>query len=392
MSTARIVVRCACSSCLLAALGLLPASAGAADPSDPAKAARPVILSLAHGSPFTAAGAPFASLSISRPSVPATGGAVLLRYSAANASSCTLSAAPMLWIGANPATVGCNGSYTARVPQGTARRRWRLTFTATSSSGRSASSNQTLTERAPAARASQTATWSGYVLPSRDSPVTEASGRWTVPRLDCSTTPNSGAYIWVGIGGYKWPAGGTSGTLLQTGIRADCTDGDPDYAGWFEEYPSTPNTAKEFSGFPLSAGDVIEASVYERTGGGWETRVDDLTTGLSGVMVTGEGWGVEADSGNGTFIEQGSTVRLSYAGGTTAEWIVEDYSRNGSIVPFVDYGTVSFSNLTTSRSSRSLTRDDGVEIAQNGVVRSTPSPPARGGFSVTYRPPPDAKG
>lgn len=91
----------------------------------------------------------------------------------------------------------------------------------------------------------------------------------------------------------------------------------------------------------------------------WETRVDDLTTGLSGVMVTGEGWGVFADAGNGTFPKQGSTAGLSYSGGYTAEWIVEDYSLNGSVVPFVDYGSVDFTGLTTSLSPWYLTANEG---------------------------------
>jgi hypothetical protein len=155
-------------------------------------------------------------------------------------------------------------------------------------------------------------------------------------------------------------------------------------SGWFEEYPSTPNTLKNFLGFPVSPGDSIQASVYQGASGAWNTRVDDLTTGLSGVMVTGQGWGVFADGGNGTFTLQGSTAGLSYSGGYSAEWIVEDYSQNGSLVPFANYGRVDFSGLTTSLTPWYLTLNEGVAIAQNGVVISTPSAPANNGFSVSY--------
>jgi hypothetical protein len=198
-------------------------------------------------------------------------------------------------------------------------------------------------------------------------------------------TPNGGAATWVGIGGYGWPTGGNSGTLLQTGITASCVNGLPQYAGWFEEYPSVPNTSRNFSGFPVSPGDSIEASVFQSDTGAWETRVDDLTTGLSGVMVTGEGWGVMADNGNGTFTDQGYTTGLSYSGGYTAEWIVEDYSQSdGTQAPFADYGTVTFTGLRTSLPSWDLTPNEGLAIVQNGVVLSTPSAPANDGSSVSY--------
>jgi hypothetical protein len=102
-------------------------------------------------------------------------------------------------------------------------------------------------------------------------------------------------------------------------------------------------------------------------------------------MVTGEGWGVASDSGNGTFQDQGFTTDLSYSGGYTAEWIVEDYTQGTALVPFADYGTVSFSGLTTGGlTSWSLSPSEGVEIFQGGAVLSTPSPPASGGFSVSY--------
>jgi hypothetical protein len=165
----------------------------------------------------------------------------------------------------------------------------------------------------------------------------------------------------------------------------DCVNGSPQYSGWFEEYPSIPNFSKDFAGFPVSAGDSIEASVFQGSNGSWETRVDDLTTGLSGVMVTGEGWGVMSDSGDGTFPLQGSTAGLSYSGGYTAEWIVEAPTVQGAVASLVDYGSVSFANLTTSLPSPwSLTADESEEIEQNGTVVSTPSLPVNGGFSVSY--------
>lgn len=232
-------------------------------------------------------------------------------------------------------------------------------------------------------RGQASANWSGYVTSSGGALVTEASGVWTVPQLDCSRTPEGGLATWIGIGGARTAAGQSSGVLLQTGVTTDCVDGSQRDVGWWEEYPSSPNSEVSFSGLTVSPGDAVQASVYEASGGAWVTRLDDLTEGESGVMVTGESWGVSLD-GSGTFSDQGSTATLVYAGGTTAEWIAEDYRKEGSLVPLAAYGTLTFSQLTTSLSSWSLTPIDAVEMVQNGAVLSVPSPPGTNGFAVRY--------
>jgi hypothetical protein len=236
----------------------------------------------------------------------------------------------------------------------------------------------------PAGGATVSGNWSGYAIPSTTI-VTEASGRFTVPALNCAYTPTAGTSIWTGIGGFTWPDSGSSGVLLQTGVETNCVGGAQRNYGWFEEYPSEPNQEERFVGFPVGVGDKIVASVFQTTSGAWETRVDDLNTGLSGVMITGEGWGVMQDS-IGQFRPQGFTVGLSYAGGYTAEWIVEDATgADGSTqVPFADYGSVTFSGLTTSLSPWSLTPAEEVVMVQNGRLVSQPSAPESDGFSVTY--------
>jgi len=228
--------------------------------------------------------------------------------------------------------------------------------------------------------------WAGYVVPSSSDLVTVADGNWRVPTLDCSTVTDGGASAWVGIGGYPWPTGGKSGALLQTGVTTDCVGGMQENRGWWELYPSVPNYAAHFSGFTVSAGDAIEASVYQTSTGGWETRVDDLTTGISGVMITGEGWGVFADNSDGRFPLQGRTTNMTYAGGYTAEWIVEAYTQDEAQVTLADFGTIAFTNLRTSLASWTLTADDGIAMRSktgSGIV-ATPSLPQGDGFSVSY--------
>jgi hypothetical protein len=218
-------------------------------------------------------------------------------------------------------------------------------------------------------------------VPSSSALITDASGEWTIPTLNCSATPNAGESTWTGIGG-------TSNTsLLQTGVTDNCVDGAQRDFGWWEEVPASPNESRTFTDFPVSPGNSIEASVYQSTTGQWTTRLDNLTTGLSGWMVTGEAYGVGADT-SGTFSDQGLTTDLTYSGGYTAEWIVEDYAEGGiggSLEPFVDYGTVTFSDLQLVRLSPwYLTVSEGWEMVQNGVVLSTPSAPGSDSFSVSY--------
>jgi hypothetical protein len=246
----------------------------------------------------------------------------------------------------------------------------------------------TPTPTAVSATASSNSTnWSGYVLLS-SSRVTAVGAQWTVPTLDCSATPNNGVAIWVGIDGHYLSTGQTVGALLQTGITMLCVEGKPQDHGFFEKLPSTPNVSRPFVDFPVSPGDSIRASVFRGANGAWFTRVDDLTTGLSGVMVTGEAWGVGRDSELSSvgFLGQGSTVGLSYSGGYSAEWIVEDFTigRAGSFVPLAHYGTVRFTKLTTSLSSWSLSARESIAIFQDGLLVSRPSAASNAAFSVRY--------
>ena len=245
------------------------------------------------------------------------------------------------------------------------------------------SASQTLSEQGSSDTITPSPNWAGYVVPSTTQLITDASGEWTVPVLNCAVTPSASVGTWVGIGGASLPTGGSSGVLLQTGVGSQCVAGAQQNQGWWEEYPSSPNQAINFSSFPVAPGDVMKGEVFQTASGAWETLLDDTTTGLMGVMVTGQGWGVGPDSGS-TYSVQGSTSGLSYLGGYSAEWIVEDPSISGQQPPLADFGTVTFANLGTSLSSWSLTTDEAWEIVQNGALLATPGAPQADGFSVTY--------
>ncbi|MBW4077708.1 MAG: hypothetical protein HIU84_04195 [Acidobacteria bacterium] len=228
--------------------------------------------------------------------------------------------------------------------------------------------------------------WSGYVLPT-STIVTSASGQWTVPTLNCASTPNGNSATWVGTGGWGWSTGGSSGVLLQTGITDNCVNGVQQDSGWWEMVPSTPNNEEMFSNFTVSPGDSIVAEVYQSSSGQWVTVVQDLTTGLQGVMETGNSWYVTTIANNTIIGDvQGDTTGLSYSGGYTTEWIMEDPTNasSGSMSAFANYGSVGFTNLETNLSSWSLPTSDGVEIVQNGVTLSVPSAVNGTGFTVSY--------
>jgi hypothetical protein len=121
----------------------------------------------------------------------------------------------------------------------------------------------------------------------------------------------------------------------------------------------------------------------------WTTRLDDLTTQVSGVMHTGDHWGTVLDSAPTTWVTQdGDASTVSYAGGLTAEWIVEDFGTSGGqLVPFAAFGTVTFSGLAASVPAWALTAKEQVGLADSsGLLLAAPSAPdATGkGFSVAY--------
>ena len=309
-----------------------------------------------------------AALTLTPQTVSYTGGQVTFGYSSSNATSCTLSVSPTLWSGSNPVSVPCTGTYQPEIAKSASAEQWTITFTATGATGQ-ATTQQTLVQQAPPFQESPN--WAGYVVPSSNI-ITETSGTFTVPTLNCLQTPAASEATWVGIGG----DGNSSGDLLQTGVESDCSGGlQTSNPAWWEEFPEVPGI--DFNGMPVSPGDEMQAFVYWASGTTWETCLEDLTTGISGLMVTGEGWGVTTGGCASTFTEQGSTATLTYAGGTTAEWIVEDFDRNSTEVPFADFGTVSFGDLTTSLSSWSLTPDEQWGIVQGGSVLGSALSPLR---------------
>ena len=332
--------------------------------------------------PAWASAAPVkAQLSISPAKLPYLGGRATVRWSAPHASGCTLSASPSFWKGRNPRRVRCSGRLASVLPPADLGGRWTFTLRAKNARGKVvAVARRKLVVRKPPFGISPN--WSGYIVPS-SAPVTAVSGRFTIPKLNCRHTRNAGEGIWAGIGGASLSAP----DLLQTGVRSDCLDGEQrNDAAWWEEFPEAPEI--DFTSMAVSVGDSVEAGVLQNPDGSWTTRLDDLTTGISGVMTTGQSYGTVLDSSPTTWLHvDGSAAGISFGGGHTAEWIVEAFQSFGILVPLADFGSVAFTGLTTSVPSWGLTGDEQVGIGDSfGNLYAAPSGPdsSNYGFSITY--------
>lgn len=272
-------------------------------------------------------------------------------------------------------STGTSGSGTAATGSGTG--------SATTMNVPSAVDTAALTPDATSTLTPQpTANWAGYVVHDAN-PLDLARGSFTVPTLDCAATPNAGVSFWVGVGGVIYLSASQQEPLLQTGVTAQCTNGTEQDFGWWEEVPSTPNYAENFTNFAVKPGDTLSAEVAKTTDGQWETILVDESTGLEGVMVTGGGWGVTPTSAD-SFVPQGTTTDLSYPGGTTAEWITEEFTdaSTNQLVPLAAFAPVDFTGLAAGPAFSGIA--DNSITDPNGKTLAVPGQISPSGFSVTY--------
>ena len=173
--------------------------------------------------------------------------------------------------------------------------------------------------------------WSGYAVTGTS--FTKALGSWTVPTVNCSTTPNTYAAFWVGIDGW------TSSTVEQTGTDSDCDGKTPSYYAWYEFYP---NPSYEITSVSVSPGNHISASVTY-SGSEFTITVTNETTGKS--------------------YSKSSTVRGAKR--TSAEWIAEApcCTNAGGILPLSDFGTVYLGDDYTGVASTNDATDSSVSGA-----------------------------
>jgi hypothetical protein len=192
--------------------------------------------------------------------------------------------------------------------------------------------------------------WSGFV--ANGGKFTSVSGSWTVPTVDCSSTPDGVVALWVGLDG----AG--SRTVEQTGTFSACQQGSASYAAWYEAFPA----ASILLSNPVGPGDTMSASV---------TSVGSNTFTL-----------VLTDNSRGWTSTNNIQVRGRLA---SAEAIVEAPSVHGQIVPLANFGTAGFNNVVVNGSALAAVHPTPVTMATlSGVIKAVPGPVSGGSFSVAW--------
>jgi hypothetical protein len=201
--------------------------------------------------------------------------------------------------------------------------------------------------------------WSGYMATSGS--FTSVSGSWkaTVP-TNTDTTNGSADGTWVGIGGV------TSSDLIQVGTENMISPTGIVSTNAF--YELLPDSAYLLSGFIVTPGDTVRASVTQSATSQWIISITNVTT------------------------TQTYSKTLSYTSSlSTAEWIQEDPSYvNGSLVPLDNFGTAFFNSGTTvvDGNSLSIAAANASQITMTnskGTPVAVPTSVTDGIFSVSYQ-------
>lgn len=127
---------------------------------------------------------------------------------------------------------------------------------------------------------------------------------------------------------------------------------------------SFPNSY-DFSGITISAGDTIKVTVTATSTKAGTAVVENVSTGKT---VTE------------TFTNESNALEE-----LNAEWIVEDFEEGDSLVPFADFGTVTFTSASAKGSSGTVGPSGAtlIDIEQNGKVLTTVSTTSSS-VTVTY--------
>ncbi|KAJ6630335.1 aspergillopepsin [Mycena sp. CBHHK59/15] len=193
--------------------------------------------------------------------------------------------------------------------------------------------------------------WAGAAFESPAGTYKSVTGTFVVPTPKVPTGGSSSgtfaASAWVGIDG------DTCGTaILQTGIDFTISGGRVSFDAWYEYFP---DFAHDFTGISVSAGNTITLTVTASSATAGTAVITNVSTGqtVSKALT--------------------STARLCME---NAEWIVEDFEEGSSLVPFANFGTVTFTNAKATTSSGSTTGPSGsvlIDIEQSGKLLTSVS-------------------
>jgi hypothetical protein len=179
--------------------------------------------------------------------------------------------------------------------------------------------------RTPGASTSGTVTsgnWAGYAaLPEHSSgKFRYVAATFTVPSVNCATTPSSFSVHWVGLDGFN------SSTVEQDGVESDCDGSTPTYSAWWETFPG--NSIQTV--FSVNAGDAVTASVFFEAASGAHHDMYNI---------------VLTDITSGQHFNLWKPCGASSCSNNSAEIISEAPSNGSGILPLADYGLESFVNI-----------------------------------------------
>ncbi|OAA40425.1 Concanavalin A-like lectin/glucanase [Beauveria brongniartii RCEF 3172] len=169
--------------------------------------------------------------------------------------------------------------------------------------------------------------WAGVVQIGNG--YNHVQGTIVVPSV--SGGADSAASAWVGIDGDTCQS-----AILQTGVSFY---GDGSFDAWYEWIP---DYSHSFSGIGISVGDSIKMYVDASSKTGGVAVLENLTTGKT--------------------VQHKFTSPPSTLCETNAEWIVEDFKSGGSLVPFANFGSITFTDASASGSQGSITPSGGTVI------------------------------
>lgn len=202
---------------------------------------------------------------------------------------------------------------------------------------------------------SASSNWAGYSMTGSD--FTAVQGSWVVPDISKETAvPLAGDAAWIGIGGI------THNDLIQIGTE-DFADGKGNrtYQAFYE---TLPNAAKNIN-MSINSGDSISASINEVSEGKWLLTLKDRTTGDEFSKE------VDYDSSK-----------------SSAEWIEEMplEATSDRFVPLDDFGSVTFSGISTTKDGVSIDLDQNAEsitLLHGNSALAVPSKISDDGSSFT---------
>jgi len=195
--------------------------------------------------------------------------------------------------------------------------------------------------------------WSGYARTTGGT-FNDITSNWTVPTASSCSSGDTYSSAWIGIDG------ATNSDLIQTGTESDCVSGSSFYQAWWEILPAV---EQPITG-TVNPGDKMFAEIKQGASN-WIITIKDLTQ-------------------NWTY-----STNQSYSGSqSSAEWILEAPTINGSTATLTNYGLETFTDDTQNgvnpQHSYSTDSIDMVDAGNNNISTTSNPNSLTDAFSVQY--------